>query len=181
MSNYSDTQSTRNSEYKNAYAEWVAGLTPKKRKELEAQGLLEPQVDPFHIGKPKDVSELPIAAPKESDEPIQLDESDRVWDALRHLVAYLLSRPNPQLSVECLAVVTGLGFMGDSMTAIAKRHGITRAAVSKRCIQITEQLHLLPSRAMRSLTARKAYRKAQHKHYEHRERFDNRRRKRPGN
>lgn len=181
MSEYSDTQSVRNSEYKSAYAEWVASLSPKKRRQLEEQGLLSPQVDPFHLGKPNDVSELPIAALEESEEVVQQGESDRVWDALRHLVADLLSRPNPQLSLECLAVVTGLCFMGDSMTAIAKRHGVTRAAVSKRCVQITQQLDLLPSRAMRSLTARKAYRKAQRRHYEHREHFDNRRRPRPGN
>ena len=66
--------------------------------------------------------------------------------------------------------------MGDSMTAIAKRHGVTRAAVSKRYIQLTEQLDMLPSRAMRSLTARATYRTAQTKHYELRERFDHRQR-----
>jgi hypothetical protein len=46
------------------------------------------------------------------------------------------------------------------MTEIAKRHGITRAAVSKRCVELTELLDLPPSRAMRSLTARMAYRSA---------------------
>ena len=44
---------------------------------------------------------------------------------------------------------------------IASRHKVTRAAVSKRCVELTERLDLLPSRAMRSLTARKAYREAQ--------------------
>ena len=47
------------------------------------------------------------------------------------------------------------------MSAIATRHKVTRAAVSKRCVELTERLDLLPSRAMRSLTARKAYRDAQ--------------------
>ena len=47
------------------------------------------------------------------------------------------------------------------MSAIAERHKVTRAAVSKRCVELTERLDLLPSRAMRSLTARKAYRDAQ--------------------
>ena len=44
---------------------------------------------------------------------------------------------------------------------VARRHGVTRAAVSKRCVELTERLNLLPSRAMRSLTARHAYRAAQ--------------------
>jgi hypothetical protein len=179
MSDYSDTQFTRNAEYRNAYAEWVASLTPKKRRELEAQGLLEAQVDPFHLGRPKDISDLPLAAEDQEAEEIQQEESDRIWEVLRRLLGDLLSSPNTQLSLECLAIVSGVGFMGDSMTAIAKRHGVTRAAVSKRCVQITEQLNLMPSRAMKSLTARKAYRTAQRKHYEHRERFDDGRRTRP--
>jgi len=104
---------------------------------------------------------------------------DRVWEVLRRLLGELLSTPNAQLSLECLALVSGVGFMGDSMTTIAKRHGVTRAAVSKRCIQLTEQLDMLPSRAMRSLTARATYRTAQTKHYELRERFDHRQRDRP--
>ena len=51
------------------------------------------------------------------------------------------------------------------MTKIAKRHGITRAAVSKRCVDITERLKLPPSRAMRSEKARKIYRRSQIKRY----------------
>ena len=43
---------------------------------------------------------------------------------------------------------------------IARRHGVTRAAVSKRCCELSELLDLRPSRAMRSLTARKRYRSA---------------------
>ena len=36
------------------------------------------------------------------------------------------------------------------VTDIAKRHGVTRAAVSKRCVELTRALNLKPSRAMRS-------------------------------
>jgi LysM repeat protein len=50
---------------------------------------------------------------------------------------------------------------GDSMSLIAKRYGVTRAAVSKRCVDITQRLNLPPSRAMRSLNARTTYRKTQ--------------------
>ena len=46
------------------------------------------------------------------------------------------------------------------MSAIARRHGVTRAAVSKRCVEMTEKLGVLPSRAMRTLTARDAYARA---------------------
>jgi hypothetical protein len=81
---------------------------------------------------------------------------------LRHFVADLLSEGNTRLTVECLAVALGLSaYDGETMTDIAKRHGITRAAVSKRCVDITERLNLPPSRAMRSTRARRIYQKAQ--------------------
>ena len=59
-----------------------------------------------------------------------------------------------------LPLVSGLLYGGDAMAEIARRHGVTRAAVSKRCVELTELLGLRPSRAMRSLTARESYRDA---------------------
>jgi hypothetical protein len=61
-------------------------------------------------------------------------------------------------------LVTGLSYCGDSMTEIAKRHGVTRAAVSKRCVELTRALNLNPSRAMRSVSARQSYRRARLRH-----------------
>ena len=210
MNTQSDDKRIRDDAYRKAYRAWVAKLPRKERRRLERQGLLEPAVDPLHIGKGEDISAMPIAdittLPHDGiggddgdggDDRYagrdKLDivtgggevanaaapDYDRVWEVLRRLLGELLSTPNAQLSLECLALVSGVGFMGDSMTAIAKRHGVTRAAVSKRCIQLTEQLDMLPSRAMRSLTARATYRTAQTKHYELRERFDHRQRDRP--
>jgi predicted DNA-binding protein YlxM (UPF0122 family) len=72
----------------------------------------------------------------------------------------ILCHDNARLTTECIALVSGLSYSGASMTEIAERHGITRAAVSKRCVELTELLDLKPSRAMRSLTARKRYRAA---------------------
>ena len=87
---------------------------------------------------------------------------DKVLDTLRRLIAEVLSQGNARLTLECLALACGLTTLqGESMTDIAKRHGISRAAVSKRCVDITEKLNLPPSRAMRSKKARKTYRKAQ--------------------
>ena len=59
------------------------------------------------------------------------------------------------------------------MTDIARRHCVTRAAVSKSCVELTERLNLLPSRAMRSLTARRAYQAAQLSTRTNHERFGN--------
>jgi hypothetical protein len=88
----------------------------------------------------------------------QLDEAVR--DAVRHVIAEILGHDNARLTAECFALVSGLLYGGDSMAEIARRHGVTRAAVSKRCVELTELLGLRPSRAMRSLTARRSYRDA---------------------
>ena len=79
---------------------------------------------------------------------------------LRRLVGELAMQDHVRLSLECLALVTGLSYDGFSMTAIARRHGVTRAAVSKRCVELTQALGLPPSRAMRSPKARTRYRSA---------------------
>ena len=85
---------------------------------------------------------------------------------LRHFVADLIAEGNTRLTVECLAVALGLSsYNGESMTSIANRHGVSRAAVSKRCVDITTQLNLPPSRAMRSEKARKTYQKSRTKHH----------------
>jgi hypothetical protein len=93
--------------------------------------------------------------------PTPQDFDEKLWDVLRRVMGELLSAPNRSLTLECMAAVSGLSYTGDSFTDIAKRHRVSRAAVSKRCIELTERLGLPPSRAMRSLTARKAYRHAQ--------------------
>jgi hypothetical protein len=76
----------------------------------------------------------------------------------------MLMQSNASLSLDCLALVTGLAYFGDTMTEIAKRHDVTRAAVSKRCVELTQSLNLKPSRAMRSLLARESYHKARMNH-----------------
>ena len=87
-------------------------------------------------------------------------------EILRRLVADIIYEDNTRLTIDCLSIALGLRvYEGDSMTRIAKRHGITRAAVSKRCVDITERLKLPPSRAMRSEKARKTYRNSQIKRY----------------
>ena len=90
----------------------------------------------------------------------------RATEILRHLVADLISEGNARLTLECLAVALGLSaYNGESMSEIARRHGISRAAVSKRCVDITTRLTIPPSRAMRSEMARKTYCRSQLKRY----------------
>ncbi len=68
----------------------------------------------------------------------------------RRLVGFMLADTHPALGVECMALVTGIGYQGASMEEIGKRHGVTRAAVSKRCVELCEAFGIPPVRAMRS-------------------------------
>ncbi len=172
---YSLKQSARDAEYQREYRAWFDSLPPDQQRELKDQGLDSPVVARHGNGAPDhDMADSPLAShtpdiaalvdPDDEDSRQQvvaagMVEANRI---LRHLVADLIDEANMRLTVECLAISLGLSaYNGDSMTTIAKRCGVTRAAVSKRCVDITRRLKVLPSRAMRSVKARKVYRKAQ--------------------
>ncbi len=78
----------------------------------------------------------------------------------RRLVGLMLADTNPALGVECMALVTGIGYEGASMAEIARRHGVTRAAVSKRCVDLCDSFGIPPVRAMRPEKNRERCRKA---------------------
>ena len=168
---YAASQSMKNTRYKLEYERWVAGLSPEERARLAAKGLATPCLDDqpaSHCGLTVDIAESPFASdnfdiadaidPEPQSGHSLTDEA--LWDIVRRLIGEILGMQNRSLTVECLAIVSGLSYFGDSMCEIARRHGVTRAAVSKRCVELTERLSLAPSRAMRSLTARKSYRAA---------------------
>ncbi len=179
---YASMQAIRDAQHAQTYREWVASLPADERARLCAMGLGEPLRDDHRAsgttGLDDDIANSPAASvapaePEDEPEPAAPPEpspaaplsQDGLWDVLRRLVGEILVMPNRSLTVECLAVVSGLSYVGDSLTEIARRHRVTRAAVSKRCVDLTERLSLPPSRAMRSLTARKAYREAQLRRY----------------
>jgi hypothetical protein len=170
---YTSRQSARDAAYEREYHAWVDSMTLDERREAEKLGLLKPCLQRHGNGAASGDSAdstimrigddpalvVPAADVEETAAETQVHD---VADVLRHFVADLISEGNTRLTVECLAVALGLcAYNGESMTSIAKRHGVTRAAVSKRCVDITQQLNLPPSRAMRSEMARKIYRNSQ--------------------
>jgi hypothetical protein len=168
---YSKRQSAKDAAYERDYQAWVDSMSLDERREAEKLGLLKPCLQRHGNGAPDhDMADSPLAshtpdiAALVDHEPEDRGEAStrNVTDVLRHFVADLLSEGNTRLTIECLAIALGLSaYDGETMTDIAKRHGITRAAVSKRCVDITERLNLSPSRAMRSTGARRIYQKAQ--------------------
>ena len=167
---YAKKQTQRDAQYEREYEAWVKSMSREERQEAEKLGLLKPCLQRHGNGAPDhDMAESSaashtpdIAALVDGDEEQVGTINHDAIDVLRHFVADLISEGNTRLTVECLAVALGLSaYNGESMTSIAKRHGVTRAAVSKRCVDITRQLNLPPSRAMRSEKARNTYRNSQ--------------------
>ena len=167
---YSKRQTLKDEAYAVEYRAWLASLPPDERRRMAELGLAEPmrEADGYGWGN-TDAADFPEASekpelPLEAEElPVKVTaiENETVLDILRRLIGELLAERNARLSLECLALATGFSYLGGTMTAIARRHCVTRAAVSKRCVELTERLNLHPSRAMRSLTARRAYKAAQ--------------------
>jgi len=167
---YSRRQAARDAQYAREYRAWIDSLPADERRKVEAKGLAAPDVAHHGNGSAKgDAADSPLM--REGDDPALLPEpepdsrcapndTESAWATARHVLGEVLNHANARLTAECIALVSGLIYSGDSMTDIAQRHGITRAAVSKRCVELTELLNLRPSRAMRSLTARKSYRSA---------------------
>ena len=171
---YTSRQSARDAEYEREYQAWVDSMSMAERREAEKMGLLKPCLQRHGNGsatgdcadsrlmRSGDDPGLVVQEPEEKPEPAMRDATE----IIRHFVADLIADGNTRLTVECLAVALGLSaYNGESMTDIANRHGISRAAVSKRCVDIVTRLNLPPSRAMRSARARKIYQKAQLKRH----------------
>ena len=168
---YSRKQKSRDAEYAREYKAWIDSLPPAERRKLEAQGLAEPSLAHHGNGAAKgDAADSPLM--REGDDPALMPEPEpetdrdspcdpeQTWDTVRRVLGEILCHHNARLTTECIALVSGLNYSGASMTEIAVKHGISRAAVSKRCVELTEIFGIRPSRAMRSLTARKRYRDA---------------------
>lgn len=176
-SSYQSRQRDRDDDYRREYQQWISSLPPEERRRVKEMGLDKAYLPSGSGGATKDAAESSRARcedsfeePEESSliEPFsrhpQPADTEGLHDLLRRLVGEMVGQSNARLSLDCLALVTGLAYDGDSMTEIAKRHDVTRAAVSKRCVELTQSLNLKPSRAMRSLLARESYRKARINH-----------------
>jgi predicted RNA polymerase sigma factor len=74
---------------------------------------------------------------------------------MRMLISNLQSSPHPALTIDALCVITGLCYEGKSMAEIARKHLVSRATVSKRCVELCKTFGIPPTRAMRTEESRK--------------------------
>ncbi len=85
-----------------------------------------------------------------------------LWEGVSRFAAEILATRNPRLTVTAFCIAAGLYTLeGKSMTQLAAENGVSRAALSDRCVKITEKLGLPPSRTMKSLASRAAYSRTQ--------------------
>jgi hypothetical protein len=166
---YAKRQAMKDADYTREYKAWIRSLAPEEQWRLVELGLAAPMVSRDGGGfLDKDAADSPMASETPAvifDDELQPKPppafgSEQIWDAIRRLLGELLVQKNAKLALECMALASGVSFLGDSMTEIARRHGLTRASVSKRCVELARKIGLPPSRAMRSLTARAAYAQA---------------------
>ena len=154
---YEKRQQTEEANYKRVYAEWIDSLTEEQKSEMDP-ALLKPHVDGKAGGVAEcDLADSPLASYNPHEDDTQPDSKPEVVNG------EIKSSKNPGLTIECVALASGLSYLGDSQQEIATRHGVTRAAVSKRCVEFCNAIGLEPSRAMRSVEAREAYRDARNK------------------
>ncbi len=172
---YAKKQAKRDADYEREYKAWVKSLSADELKQLEKAGLATPMLarhgngaadhDMADSSAASYTPDIAAMVDHEAEDLGQAETHGGLKDAtriLRHLVADVIKDANTRLTIECLAIALGLRvYAGESMTEIARRHAITRAAVSKRCVDITTRLNLQPSRAMRSKRARQIYRASQ--------------------
>lgn len=178
---YADRQTKHDAAYTDAYRQWVASLPPDERAALAAGGLCEPdatrhtstrQHDEATLDRtaapeptPDDLAELADELRSDSEisnpKPEIHGSAVSAADVLASFCARIRAHPHPLLAFDAACFASGLmDIEGLSESALAKRHGVTRAAFSKLVIQWADLFDLKPSRGMRSKRARRAYRQA---------------------
>lgn len=162
-------QTEKDMTYKKAYHEWLDSLKPGERRRVESMGLAEAEIDYYGNMHETDVSEMQIAdiPPPESDTPPPATDHATMTasDMLRRVLCEFLAQPNPGLSADCLALILNLGDRIPTETQVARKHRVTRAAVSKRCLIFLDIFDLPPPRSLKSKRSRGVYSQVQKKHH----------------
>ena len=64
-------------------------------------------------------------------------------EVLRRYIRFIRSKDRARLTIDCLRLAIGdADVESEAMTTVAEKHGVTKAAISKRTKEIREELHL---------------------------------------
>lgn len=165
MSNdYVSRQSALDAEYRAEYERWFATLPPEEQARLKREGLDEADTNRSGGSREElDEARLSALAPDETQpDPSEASETQPLGrdsaDLLASFCARIRSCPNPLMVFDAICFATGvLALDGVSQTDLAKRHNMTRAALSKTATAWVKSFGLNPSRGMKSPKARRVY------------------------
>jgi hypothetical protein len=82
---------------------------------------------------------------------VDMEANERVNEAIAAVVGYIADAEKPRLAADHIAWISGMRIrQGESLPAIAKRHGVSKQAFCQSALKLAAILHLKPARAMRS-------------------------------
>lgn len=160
-----ENQLRRDTAYVQAYEAWISKLSPDERAALAARDLDKPDAR-RRTGKVDDHRVLATATVPESEAPpvgadVQAEIRMATADALSSFCARVRSQANPLLAFDTLCFASGLMELeGLSQSALARRHGVTKAWFSQQVIAWIDLFDLPPPRGCRSMRVRVACRRA---------------------
>lgn len=155
--------------YLEEYERWIRSMSPQEREKLKRLGVDRPDLPSDRANvRDKDLADSPlasvhpdIAAQIDPPEPssINAPAEDTRSDILASFCARIRSCSNPTLVFDAICYATGISALeGQSATALAAKHGVTKQAFSKVAVQWCDTFGLQPSRSMKSKQARRSYR-----------------------
>lgn len=161
-------QAEKDAKYCRDYQQWYDSLSQKERAKVDAMGLSSPTIDYSGNMRSADISEMQI--PEFVDQPsveVQTTSSSDpiqfAGDILRKLIGEMASMPNVSLTLDCLMIILKIGETIPTETELARKHRVTRAAVSKRCITLMDTFRISPPSMLKSERARRTYSRTQKK------------------
>lgn len=145
-----------------AAAAAIAAKATAKAARIAARAAVAPSASPAPVPAHPAAQDAILAPPP----------THTAADVLASFCARIRAHPNPLLAFDAACFATGLmDIEGLSQSALAARHGVTRAAFSKLAVQWADTFGLPPSRGMRSARARHSARQARltflSKHHDH--------------
>lgn len=138
-------------EYQEAYRQWYAGLTPRERSSLKANGWDQPDGDIQQInGKRQSVEDMPIAA--EIPDAGITSREDR--SMLGMVVRRLLDSSNVPATLWAIASALGFPDFDESVETAANRFGISKQRLATIRTEFVDAFHLPPPLRAKSLQSR---------------------------
>lgn len=148
MSDYTKRQVDRDREYAAEYEAWISSLSLEDKEEMEARGLLKPDVSrrSHAVERENDAADRAIEPGNRgiaTDAPSNCD----TLDAIRLITAILIGAPNMRVSALGLAYAAGLSTCSQwrNQSDAARSIGVSRQVLNKTMRQWQRLLELPPN------------------------------------